>query len=238
MGFDSNHKRLPFVSIGGIPVLDSGNSLLVLDTGSPVSFARSGVVSIDTDCVDVPTRTEVVDCDELSEFLGLRVDGLIGADQLREHDLHLCLQEKWAVFTQSNPETPNNPILVETPSGLPVVRCVISNAQRRLVVDTGAKVSYLRSDLANESSPLGPLTDFYPGVGSFRTQQVSLNAQIAEAPASPQAFGIAPSAVERVLGAANLDGIVGMSWLGDWASLRLSCQNGWMVLSDRSDDRT
>ena len=73
----------------GIPIVAMAGARLILDTGSPVSFARTGRITLGGCQHQVPVDCWAGDPDDLGELLGQPVDGLLGCDLLAGRILDL-----------------------------------------------------------------------------------------------------------------------------------------------------
>ena len=73
----------------GIPIVAMAGARLILDTGSPVSFARNGSITLGGCEHQVPVDCWAGSPDSLSELLGAPVDGLLGCDLLAGRILDL-----------------------------------------------------------------------------------------------------------------------------------------------------
>src|SRR5262245_22843971 len=92
----------------GIPVVAMAGARLILDTGSPLSFARTGSITLGRSGHRVPVDCWMGNPDSLSELLGEPVDGLLGCDLLagRILDLDCAAGRAHIISNDASPTTP------------------------------------------------------------------------------------------------------------------------------------
>ena len=94
----------------GIPIVAMAGARLILDTGSPVSFARNGSITLGGCEHQVPVDCWAGSPDSLGELLGAPVDGLLGCDLLAGRILDLdCPAGRAHVISEDT--SPDNAVL-------------------------------------------------------------------------------------------------------------------------------
>ena len=120
----------------GIPIVVVAGARLILDTGSPVSFARTGSITLGGCEHQVPVDCWAGNPDSLSELLGEPVDGLLGCDLLagRILDLNCPAGRAHVISDDANPETPcwlanAIPLPVSRAMGVPIAQISVNGRQ-------------------------------------------------------------------------------------------------------------
>ena len=149
---------------------------LILDTGSPVSFALGGSIALGGREHRVPVDCRAGNPNSLSELLGEPVDGLLGCDLLASRilDLNCPAGRAHVISDDANPEMPcwlanAIPLPVSRTMGVPIAQISVNGRQVSAAVDTGASVCFASPHLLEGTHPIGRHDDFHPGIGRFTT---------------------------------------------------------------------
>ena len=78
----------------------------------------------------------------------------------------------------------------------------------RMFFDTGAQLSYLQDEALGRCPPLGPVTDFHPGMGEFQTETYLADLVLAERTLQLRC-GSLPGLLGMTLTPAGTEGILG-----------------------------
>jgi hypothetical protein len=186
----------------GIPIVVVAGARLILDTGSPVSFARTGNITLGGCGYKVPVDCRAGNPNSLSQFLGEPVDGLLGCDLLASRilDLNCPAGRAHVISDDASPEMPcwlanAIPLPVSMTMGVPIAQISVNGRQASAAVDTGASVCFASPHLLEGTHPIGRHDDFHPGIGRFTTalhlasihlgnEEYSVCLPVAAAPAS------------------------------------------------------
>ena len=96
--------------------------------------------------------------------------------------------------------------------GSPVVQCQIGEERLSCVLDTGAGLSYLRSDeTAVFGQALGKQHDFHPMLGELEVETVACTLVVGEQSLT-ETFGIATAELRQLMNTANVDAILGTTF--------------------------
>jgi hypothetical protein len=190
-------------------VADIHGCRALIDTGSPASFGRSGV-TLCGESRSVPDQWAGRDVDELSEYVGGRLDVLLGWDILRDARLDFDMQRLELRCCGDEP-TGGRVVSLEAVRGLPRVRCELDGHALRLFLDTGSTITYLPEKLAAAGPPVDDFDDFYPGKGRFPVERRRARLEIAGETFDVLA-GSPPPIVTELLGS-DADGILGLDVL-------------------------
>ena len=186
--------------------LDEGR--FVVDTGSPTSFARGGKISFAGKTADVSTSAMgMLDADELSGYVGVKLDGMIGMDILGDYRLSF-VGNRLLVDDVNAPEDGFVALPTDSFLGIPVVTIGVNGRDVKAFVDTGAKTSYLNPDLLAGLPVEETVHDFYPGVGEFDVD-VSLASCVLNGLPLKARFGRLPDLLQMTLMMGGVDGILG-----------------------------
>jgi len=157
-------------------IADVEGQLLLIDTGAPASIGAD-IVVISGNSYSVQKNYLGVTAAYLSEQIGAKIDGLIGADVIQDFVLTVDpVREKISFDSQ----TSQFPIIVsiEDFMGIPIVTVTVNESDVRAFFDTGAQLSYIDSQFTKGIAPSGQREDFYPGIGRFSTDIFQLNTKI------------------------------------------------------------
>jgi len=196
--------------------IDNGQGLSIVDTGSPLSFHVDGKISLDNVDYKVPTNLLKVDSNYLSSHFGRRVSGLIGMDIINRTPVIISLYDMCPVVTFGIEPTGFHQLDSFMLMGAPGIMVTINDAQQRLLVDTGASISYLKSTLLTGRQSVGIKRDFSPLIGeeSFETELFRVPCEIGSELNVTQFnvnFGKMPQGLESQLTMLGVDGILGYS---------------------------
>lgn len=185
--------------------------LWVYDTGSPVTIGETGFNPLNSNAVKFRSMSDI------SEFLGVKVVGLIGTDVLNAYDHlidlregHLCLEFSEAKLTCEGRAQSLDFISLEAgvkPS-IPTLRASVGDQEATYIFDTGAQLSYRIGQKPEGHVPCTPADDFWLPIGEFNTE--TYHAQVTLSGFSPSArFGVPPPLLTQTLNANAVTGIIG-----------------------------
>lgn len=186
--------------------LDGG--LWVLDTGSPFSFGRADAVRLGGDRLPVPDEAFGLDADRLSDLVGARLEGLIGTDLLNGFDLDFDLPGGALTVGTGLPVPDGDRIPLTDLMGVPALEARSELGAHRMLLDTGAQLSYLQADGADRFPAAGPVQDFLPMFGTFETETRSVPFRVGTTDVTLRC-GRLPDLMGMTLGLGGVDGIVG-----------------------------
>jgi len=230
----------------GIPVVTMAGARLILDTGSPVSFARNGSIALGGSEHQVPVDWWAGSPDSLGELLGAPIDGLLGCDLLAGRILDLDCRAGCAHVTSddASPTTPcwlANAISLpfSMTKGVPVAQISINGRRKSAAVDTGAAVCFAASPLLAGTSPIDRHRDFHPGFGRFETDLHFASIGLGRgARLFDVAVAAAPPALDPLLKGLGLQVILGGDLLmGSEVLFDFRTESGAVLLSSREQIR-
>ena len=198
---------------GHILMVDDRGSKVLVDTGSPLSFHSDGVVAIDGETMSVPTTLLVADSDYVTKNVGTKVDGLVGMDILARKGVLVDVPGGRLVFgqpTQGMRRVPSRFIRVPILNvGYMCVDMDIRGKTVKVIVDTGAPVSYVDPSLTGGLAAKEMIKDFNPAVGEFETPIFEFPAAFAGQEFEMRA-GHLPKRMQLEIGLLGMSGVVGM----------------------------
>lgn len=193
-------------------LIDCGGDVLLVDTGSPVSFHENGSIRIGDEVFPVAASLMGVDSSYVSDKVGRPVSGLLGMDIIGRLGIKIDVPGgKLSI-------SPSTEVLARVPSeqGLGYVSMEMSVAGRpaKVILDTGAPTSYISKSFTQGLTPVGQVTDFNPMVpgDTFETPVFELPAAFAGKEFTMKA-GHLPANLQMMLSMLGVDGVVGMEVL-------------------------
>jgi hypothetical protein len=128
----------------------------------------------------------------LSEFIGTKIDCLVGLDILRNHDLRL----DWNTVEFDPEENGAGEILPLSFGnfGLPAIPTEVNGHTVETIFDTGAQISYINKSVAMGECSVGEFCDFHHTVGDFTTDVYRLPTKLGEQ-IVPLNYGLLPESV-------------------------------------------
>jgi hypothetical protein len=210
---DEDDATRPIVIRQGHILLRGGHGrLALLDTGSPVSIGRGAEYRVAGQSFNPSTSMQSV-LDAAGEHIGRRVDWLFGHDFFAGNRVVIDWRAREVRLSRGPHGTYEGyAIPVDLVMGVPVVTGRSRRGRLRAVIDSGAALSYVPSNVVEGLAPVGKRSDFYPGFGEFETDVWRVDAEIGGRMVSITA-GILPPMLQTMFGM-----ILG--------------SNGWIIGSD------
>jgi len=207
-------NTLPLQLRDGHLFVELGGELWLLDTGAPSSFGTSRSLTIAGEQVSLGTNYLDLTAATLSQFVGVPCAGLLGADALGRFD-HLFdsttgrLTVSTAELSHSGQTVPLGEFM-----GIPIVTARVGGRLYRMFFDTGAQISYFQDDSLTAFPSAGTVTDFYPGIGVFKTDTYDVPISL-DGVSFTLRCGTLPGLLAMTLMMASTDGIVGNAILSN-----------------------
>lgn len=194
-------------TVGHLFVESSGESWL-LDTGAPTSFGTARNLCIAGEEFFVNRDYLGLTAATLSRFAGVPCVGLIGADILGRFDQILDVPGGTLTLSAAELNHDGQTVHLDDCMGIPIVTVRIGGRDWRMFFDTGAQFSYFQDESLTEFPSAGQVSDFYPGVGLFRTETHTVPVILGGVEFSLRC-GTLPDLLAATLLMANTAGIVG-----------------------------
>ena len=164
---------------------------------------------------DISVATSIVGvCSEyLSSNVGTSINGLVGMDIIHRYPLLVDAREGYlfidddAVYSHSIKSFDLGPLA----QGLIAIEMRINNIPVRMIVDTGAPVSYVKESIIRGLESKGEMTDFHPFIGEFKTETYQCVVDsVLDGNQYNQTFGVLPNLLSMTLAMLQVDGIIGI----------------------------
>lgn len=203
-------KTFDIVMANGHILINNGEGYILIDTGNPVSFHKSGRMALGDDTFDVPTSFMGVDCDYVSSHVGVPVEGMLGMDFIASHNTLIDVPGKTVILDADTEGYVEIPSLVTRDRVM--IDLSIEGRSTRVFLDTGAPVSYVDSSLTAGLVPCGNANDFHPFIGEFTTPLFDVRARIGDRDFELKA-GNLPFLMQFTLNACGAYGAIGLDLL-------------------------
>lgn len=189
-------KHFHFEIKNGCVIYNDGTDIMLLDTGSPRTFG------IANDPLNVFPK--------IHEFVDPSVTTLRGMNGMA-HRRVLVDYLNGEIFLNDAPEL-ENPIArydIDLVFYLPTIQISIDGQIHNMLLDTGARTSYLFTPYVNTGKPVGKTKDFY--IGEPDAFEVELFEHSVEVGGQSFNVNLAPpiASIARALNCLNVDGIIG-----------------------------
>lgn len=212
-GSAPRQEEHPLVFAANHMFVDLAEGRFLVDTGSPLSFARSGRVTFAGEARSIPKSMLGLDLDAICSGLGLECDGLLGTDLLGACDT--CWDGPGRRFLVHAGEPRSDAVRVpyQDMLGTPVVEARIGGRTAACVFDTGAQYGYvLDRTLAAGGAADGTIDDFNPVIGRICSEAWRIPVEL-RGIRFDERFGLLDTLSAGLLGALGAEAIIGCSWL-------------------------
>ncbi len=162
-------ERYPIEIVRDHILIRIGGKRALIDTGSPLSFGRGQVLSLEGRNWN-PSSANGFILDAVRDHLGTEVDWLVGGDILKRHRLLLDWPRRVAHVGRARTRHIADRFPMELVMGVPVISAGHQGREIRGVLDSGAALSYAPMSALRGLPESGEHRDFYPGVGEFTTR--------------------------------------------------------------------
>ena len=186
--------------------------MLLVDTGSPLSFHEDGRFQLGDEAFNVPASLMGANASYVTEKVGRPVSGLLGMDIIGRIGMKIDIPG--GKLTVS----PSVDGMIRIPSGTGMgyvtLEMVMAGKPARVILDTGAPTSYVSKSFTEGLDPVGQVTDFNPMVpgDTFDSPVFSFPATFAGKTFMMRA-GHLPGSLQVMLSVLGVDGVVGMEIL-------------------------
>lgn len=194
--------------IDGHIIFEYEDKNMLLDTGSN-SIGQIKTINFLNTEFDIDNEFNGLDIQKISKYVGCNIDFLIGINILRHFDLYIDNQNKELTFSKNNNEFYDDAVALDEHC---IFDVVIEGIKLKAYFDTGAKVSYIPSEIVEENITCGRAKDFFPGYGSFETMLYRLDTQIGSIDIELK-YGVLPTPLEESLLKRNQYAIIGIDIL-------------------------
>lgn len=198
-------------------IVTDDEQLLLIDTGSPLSFHKSGCIFLGGEEISVPTSIMGVTDDYLTQKVGCEIHGIIGLDIINKYPTLISIKDNLmfinddAVYREKfRRVVPCGPI-----GGIIGLEMCVNGRMARMLVDTGAKISYIKNEFIEGLDVKEVADDFSPYIGDFKTRLYSCQTELLSSNGSVidsyiQDYGEMPQIILKTIEMVRMDGIIGI----------------------------
>jgi len=196
----------PIDIIENIPIAEIEGKKCIIDTGSPFTIV-SEETSFCGNTLSV-SREELLS--EISSLMERDCQGLIGLDQMRGRKVLFDYANKEVTFTDE-PLTLGGTSLRYTPvvGNALAIEAYVDGRKTSLIVDTGAKISYIDDQFTYGLTEVDEQTDYYPGIGQYQVKLYDIPTEIM-GQTIPTRYGVLPGIMGQMTSLLKLYGISGV----------------------------
>jgi len=213
-------------------IVDNERTLLI-DTGSPFSIFNGS--DFEFLGKHVSKGLLPVSPDTISELLGTHVDALVGNDMLQQFSVLVDYSHGTITFSDEDLSLAGRQSITLCRSfGIPKVTMQLRGQEGNFFLDTGAKISYVKSSTLDGLTPDSQATDFYVGYGNFETPIYHVPTSIGGNDFNVQ-YGTLPGILElSLIGLSGTTGVIGYDFFNNFTVL-LDYKNGTLWLRPVAD---
>ncbi|HOE62417.1 MAG TPA: hypothetical protein PKW18_05995 [Candidatus Sumerlaeota bacterium] len=205
-------KEYKYDFINNHIIADIDGSSLLIDTGSPSSFAESHQIVMDGNRFAVSEKMLNVSAEFLTANIGAPINGLVGIDILNQFDILIDPTNQRLLISKEEIPLKGQILELDNIMGIPLIEGVIDGCTARLIFDTGAKLSYLNPKWTSDLPIIGTEDDFYPAYGSYTSNIYEIPIMLGNERIMPK-VGNLPALLQMTLGIMDMDGILGVALL-------------------------
>lgn len=199
-------------NVNGHILIESCGDMLLVDTGSPMSFHENGRMTLCGQTFNVPRSLMNVDAGYASRQVGAPVKGFVGMDFISAHPMSIDVERGVLAFDCDTAGW--EPVRTFPLPGAVCIELEVGGTPAKVILDTGAPVSYISQEFTSGCNPVGTVTDFSPfhAGDTFETPVYDLPCSLAEHDFRMQ-FGNLPKGLSVMVSLLGADGAVGMDLL-------------------------
>jgi hypothetical protein len=198
-------------------LIDTIRGVILIDTGSPVSFHKHGCIEINGREYSVPANYMGISATYISNTIGLEVSGLLGMDIINLYEVWIdvrnvahAIGDVWFFCPDES-----KPYKGANVMGIPICEVEIGGSKVKLLFDTGAPISYLSDRYIGHTPIHDEVRDFSPLMGGEEyvvhrhVVPSKFRGLLSEDEKHDIAYGQMPTQLSMLLNMLNVDGIIG-----------------------------
>lgn len=202
------HEQYSLELVNSHPIATINGNKYLIDTGSPSSFVRDGIVTLGACEFKVGESLVTLDAETLSKSVKSPVEGLLGTDILNAFYMVFDLSEGSMLVSDEELSFAGSVLKIRLFMGIPIISVNVCEQMIDCFFDTGAPVSYCQLEAVAKHESIGVYEDFYPMFGTFQTELYQVEFSIGN-----EAFALKTGKLPELLAMAlmlgSADGIVG-----------------------------
>ena len=211
-------KQFQMEIFKGHPIIIEGEHRILIDTGAPSTIHQSSEIQFCGDDYDCTVNYMGLKISNISELLGMEITTLLGADILSEYKILFDYTNKAVTFSKENLNFVGKTLDITVFMGIPILQMSVNNQELKFFLDTGARLSFLSSDITRDYKCVGTEEDFYPGVGPFQTECFEVPT-VFDGQLHLFKFGNLPDLLQMTLMLGGTHGIVGYDFFNQYQVL-------------------
>jgi len=196
-------------------IITDQNNIILVDTGSPSTLHNAlflDFCGMNFPCV---SRNLLTSVDEISQLLGKKITTLLGIDILSKFYCIFDYPNAKLILSTDKIPFDGDSMSFSQLAGIPVLEFHVFGQKLRFFLDSGAKISYLNSDITRHLVPQSTNSDFYPGIGSFETSCFEIPTQFGQHNLNVL-YGNLPIRMEAMLESNQIHGIIGFDFFNNF----------------------
>lgn len=167
--------------IKGAPVFHYKGNIILLDTGAPKTINTSTELFFLGQSFNVITTYGPINMQTISGNMDSPITTLLGMDILKDYRIIFDYKNKQiSLLTEDEEEVEGEEIPMSNQFGLPVIQVAPADKNIPMFLDSGAHISYLKSQHTHDHKNFGQTEDFHPTIGRFTTTKFLMYSKIGE----------------------------------------------------------
>ena len=211
-------KKYKLTIFEGHPIIEDENNIILIDTGSPATINIAETLNFNGGTYKCAVNYMGLTVEKISQMLGKSITTLLGADILSDHYIMFDYKNELIEISKLDIELDGIEILISSFMGIPIIELSINDKITKVFLDTGAKLSYLSENITKDFDSIGEDQDFYPGIGTFKTQCFEIPTSFAKNEFIVK-YGNLPDLLQMTLTLAGVDGILGYDFFNNFKVL-------------------
>jgi len=208
-------KQFQIDFFNGHPIITEGENRILIDTGAPSTIHQTDQIRFCGDSYGCVVNYMGLTISSISELLGKEITTLLGADILLEYKILFDYANEVVTFSKDNMAFTGKQVEISNFMGIPILHMSVNNQELKFFLDTGARLSFLSSDITSSYKCVGTEQDFYPGVGSFLTECFEVPT-VFDGQLHLLKFGNLPDLLQMTLMLGGTHGIVGYDFFSKY----------------------
>ena len=189
-------------------VFVTNNRTVLLDTGAPITISRDGHFRFINQSYTLPKAIKGITTEMLSEFIGTRIDILLGADIFSIYNVLINVNAKTITFSNGIPNRTGDTFTFENLMGIPIIHFDFNGKTYKGFLDTGAAITFIKTSMLGDLPVLGERDDFFPTYGTFSTQTYEGTIRVSQK-SFPAVLGTLPDTLETAIMLGDIEGVIG-----------------------------
>ena len=198
----------PVKLVNGYPIALIDGKYVLIDTGSPVTIGDEPEWFFLNELRHLSQDLAGVNAAYLSREVGTRVDILMGTDIMQAYYVTLDLQAGLVHFSQRLLHGGGMRVPFKSLMGTPICTLEVAGRLQKMIIDTGAALTYVDKALAAGAVQTGTRQDFYPTIGRFETPVYELPVTIGGEQLTMRC-GVLPPLLQQGIRLTGAEGILG-----------------------------